>query len=69
VSDGVIGKDESVVAVLTGHVLKDTDYVIRYHNQTLVTEEGEKIRGTFANSILRVAARSCAIESALKGLS
>jgi threonine synthase len=69
VSDGVIGKDESVVAVLTGHVLKDTDYVIKYHSQTLVTENAERIRGTFANSILRVAARSCAIESALKGLS
>ena len=69
VSDGAIGKDESVVAVLTGHVLKDTDYVIKYHNQTLVTEHGERIRGTFANSIMRVAARPCAIENALKGLS
>lgn len=68
VGDGSIGKDESVVAVLTGHVLKDTDYVIKYHNQMLATETGEKIRGTFANSILRVAARSCAIENALKSL-
>jgi threonine synthase len=68
VSDGVIGKDESVVAVLTGHVLKDTDYVIRYHNQTLATDSGAAIRGTFANSILRVAARPCAIESVLKNL-
>jgi threonine synthase len=67
--DGVIGKDESVVAVLTGHVLKDTDYVIKYHSQTLVTENSERIRGTFANSITRVAARPCAIESALKDLS
>ena len=69
VTAGVIGKDESVVAVLTGHVLKDTDYVIRYHNQTLVTENEERIRGTFANSITRVAARPCAIESALKEIS
>jgi threonine synthase len=68
VGDGVIGKDQSVVAVLTGHVLKDTDYVIKYHNQTLVTDRGERIRGTFANSITRVAARSCAIENALKSL-
>ena len=68
VGDGVIGKDESVVAVLTGHVLKDTDYVIKYHNQTLVTENGESISGTFANSIMRVAARPCAIENALKDL-
>lgn len=69
VSDGAIGKDESVVAVLTGHVLKDTDYAIKYHNQTLATEDGERIRGTFANSITRVAARPCAIENAIKGLS
>jgi threonine synthase len=68
VSDGAIHKDESVVAVLTGHVLKDTDYVIKYHNQTLVTDDAKNIRGTFANSIMRVAARSCAIESVLKGL-
>ncbi|HKV36267.1 MAG TPA: threonine synthase [Pyrinomonadaceae bacterium] len=66
--DGVIGKNESVVAVLTGHVLKDTDYVIKYHNQTLATEDGERIRGTFSNSIMRVASRSCAIENALKNL-
>jgi threonine synthase len=68
VKDGFIKRDESVVAVLTGHVLKDTDYVIRYHNETLAAS-GEKIRGTFANSILRVAARPCAIESVLKNLS
>lgn len=68
VGDGVIKKDESVVAVLTGHVLKDTDFVIKYHSQTLVSETGERIRGTFANSIMRVAARPCAIESVLKSL-
>jgi threonine synthase len=72
VADGLIKKDETVVAVLTGHLLKDTDYVIKYHGQTLTapTDGGEEhIRGTFANSIMRVAARPCAIESALKGLS
>jgi len=69
VSDGVIKKHETVVAVLTGHVLKDTDYVIKYHNQTLTAPETEEhIRGTFANSIMRVAARPCAIESILKSL-
>lgn len=68
VSEGVIGKDESVVAVLTGHVLKDTDYVIKYHNQTLVAPEGEAIRGTYANAIRRVAAAPCAIDSALRDL-
>lgn len=68
VKDGFIKRDESVVAVLTGHVLKDTDYVIRYHNETLVAP-GERIRGTFANAMTRVAARPCAIESVLKNLS
>jgi threonine synthase len=67
VSDGFIKTDERVVAVLTGHLLKDTDYVIKYHSQTLTADEN-LIRGTFANSITRVAARPCAIESALKSL-
>ena len=72
IGEGVIKKDESVVAVLTGHILKDTDYVIKYHNQTLtapVNDSDTHIRGTFANSIVRVAARPCAIEGALKDLS
>lgn len=69
VSAGFIKKDESVVAVLTGHVLKDTDYVIKYHSQRLrAPQNDEPIRGTFANSITRVAARPCAIEAALKNL-
>ena len=72
VNERFIRKDESVVAVLTGHILKDTDYVIRYHSQTLSAPDGlgdKPIRGTFANSITRVAARPCAIESLLKNLS
>src|SRR6185437_4716681 len=72
VADGFINKTESVVAVLTGHLLKDTDYVIKYHSQTLTApEDGREtqIRGTFANSIMRVAVRPCAIESVLKNLS
>lgn len=71
VRDGSIKKDESVVAVLTGHLLKDTDYVIKYHSQTLTAPDAERetpIRGTFANAIVRVAARPCAIESVLKNL-
>lgn len=67
VAGGAINRDETVVAVLTGHLLKDTDYVIKYHSHTLALAEN-LIRGTFANSIMRVAARPCAIESALKNL-
>ena len=40
VRDGTIKHDESVLAVLTGHLLKDTDYVIKYHNGTLLTSNG-----------------------------
>jgi threonine synthase len=72
VRDGSIKQDESVVAVLTGHLLKDTDYVIRYHSDSLAASHDgieQPIRGTFANSIMRVAARPCAIESVLKNLS
>jgi threonine synthase len=68
VRDGSIKKEESVVAVLTGNLLKDTDYVIKYHSQTLTAPDETPIRSTFANSIARVAARPCAIESMLKNL-
>jgi threonine synthase len=44
VYDKLIAKHESVVAVLTGHLLKDTDYVIRYHEQKLVAPDGTRIR-------------------------
>ncbi len=40
VAQGEIGRDESVVAVLTGHVLKDVDYVINYHGDALYSYDG-----------------------------
>ena len=43
VHDNRIKKHESVVAVLTGHLLKDTDYVIKYHEGTLVAPDGTQI--------------------------
>ena len=52
-ADAVIADDEIVVAVLTGHVLKDTDYVINYHNNSLRSDEGV-IEGVFRNKPLRV---------------
>jgi threonine synthase len=46
-------RDESVVAILTGHILKDTDYVSHYHRGTLSIEtaSGEKqpIAASFRN--------------------
>src|SRR5213075_2995443 len=50
VNDGFIKEDENVVAVLTGHLLKDTDYVMKYHNQELVTPDRERIVSTYGNS-------------------
>ena len=44
-----------VVAVLTGHVLKDTDYVMKYHSGNLEAPGGERLAGNFGNSPIRVA--------------
>jgi threonine synthase len=53
----IIHRDESVVAVLTGHLLKDPEYVSHYHRDTLsLRSSGEhqggavqKIHGAFRN--------------------
>src|SRR6185369_16271626 len=50
VAEGVIKADETVVGVLTGHLLKDTDYVMGYHGNTLVGPDGEQMRGRFTNA-------------------
>lgn len=55
VSTGFIKSDQNVVAVLTGHMLKDTDYIISYHRRTLQTSETQRIDSSFANQSLRVA--------------
>jgi len=47
IESGIIGADEDVIGILTGHVLKDPDLVINYHNDTL--EDG--LHGTFANKL------------------
>ncbi len=46
---GVIRADADVVAVLTGHVLKDPDYIFRYHTDDLTTPDGVRIKPNFAN--------------------
>jgi threonine synthase len=65
VGAGHIRPDENVVAVLTGHVLKDPDYVSQYHRGTLALDTGDgtpiKISGTFANVPQRVAATKAAL--------
>ena len=71
VASGHIRKDESVIAVLTGHVLKDPDYVSRYHRGTLEIEAGEgggtqAISGAFRNEPRRVPASKAAILESLR---
>jgi threonine synthase len=46
---GRLRADDDVVAVLTGNLLKDPDYVYRYHTGQLRTAGGTGIRGRFEN--------------------
>ena len=48
-SAGLMGKGDRVVAILTGNVLKDPDYIYRYHTGTLKTPSGEGIVSHFGN--------------------
>jgi threonine synthase len=41
--------DEDVVAVLTGNVLKDPDYIYKYHTAQLRSPGGAHIAATFGN--------------------
>jgi threonine synthase len=71
VADGVIDPDEDVVAVLTGHVLKDTDYVIKYHEENLFSDDQAtagrvKLQGTYRNPPTLVEASKSAILDALR---
>jgi threonine synthase len=46
---GVIDRDADVVAILTGNVLKDPDYIYRYHTEQLKAPDGSAIHATFGN--------------------
>ncbi|HVQ40463.1 MAG TPA: pyridoxal-phosphate dependent enzyme, partial [Pyrinomonadaceae bacterium] len=74
VASGAIRADEDVVAVLTGHILKDTDYAINYHLDKLYThdrspdktKEERRLAGTFSNPPARVKATKAAILEGLR---
>ena len=51
-----MARDADVVAVLTGNVLKDPDYIHRYHTGALEDPAGRAIRSTYANAPEVVAA-------------
>lgn len=46
---GLVRPSDHVVAVLTGHLLKDPDYIYRYHTRTLAAPSGRPIEPVFAN--------------------
>jgi threonine synthase len=50
VADGRIQRDQKVVAILTGHVLKDPDYIYRYHTSQLDDPHGKRLASNFANA-------------------
>jgi threonine synthase len=54
VAQNLIREHERVVAVLTGHVLKDTDYVIKYHSEKLIAPDGTLLSAKFVNTPIRV---------------
>jgi len=67
-ANGRIRKSETVVAVLTGHLLKDVDYTAKYHSGRLTEPEGaapggepKPIKGAFANPPARVPATRAGI--------
>jgi threonine synthase len=49
VAQGVMRPDEDVIAVLTGNVLKDPDYIYRYHTGVLEDGRGNPIRPNYGN--------------------
>lgn len=50
IAAGTIDPAADVTAILTGHLLKDPDYVYRYHTDQLETTSGGKIAATFGNA-------------------
>lgn len=66
-AQGVIKSDADVVAVLTGNLLKDPDYIYRYHTGQLKAPNGELLRSTFGNAPTVVPNDTEAIARLLEG--
>jgi threonine synthase len=67
VAAGVMRGDADVVAVLTGNVLKDPDYIYRYHTGELEDPGGRRISPTFGNRPLVVPNDPARIAEILEG--
>jgi threonine synthase len=49
ITGNIIGKHEDVVAILTGNVLKDPNYIHEYHTGVLMGPHGAAIHSNFGN--------------------
>jgi threonine synthase len=65
---GFIKSDENVVAILTGHVLKDTDYVNKYHGN-LLEADGERLEARFGNPPVKITGGQDELRAVLAELS
>jgi threonine synthase len=62
---GTMAAGSDVVAVLTGNLLKDPDYIHRYHTGTLTAPDGTLLRSTYANPPVVVPAEADRIAALL----
>jgi threonine synthase len=62
---GTMAGSADVVAVLTGNLLKDPDYIHRYHTGTLAAPDGKPLRCTYANPPVVVPAEADQIAALL----
>jgi len=60
VANGVIKKDDSMVGILTGNLLKDPDIIINYHQGKL-----EGLKSTYANKMVRIKPTLAEVRKAL----
>ena len=69
VASGTINPEEDVLALLTGHVLKDPDYTVNYHRSSLsyTDKAGNKVelQSNYANAFTQIPAERQAILKAL----
>ncbi|MGH2354000.1 MAG: threonine synthase [Chloroflexota bacterium] len=75
-TDARVDPDEDIVAILTGNVLKDADYTLRYHSselyeefttETKMTSTGKRLESHFANPPVVVDATAEALAEAIRG--
>jgi threonine synthase len=62
IRQGVMRASDDIVAVLTGHVLKDPDIIINYHGATL-----EGIKSTYANQLRTITPTLEEVQALLSG--